>query len=62
MMWGGVEVDDFGVVIVYYICKVYQGDWFSGGWQVIWEWIFVEIDWGCLIVVYDYDFDWVSQY
>jgi lambda family phage portal protein len=59
---GGVEIDDNGATIAYYIRKAHAGDWFSAALSVTWERVMRETAWGRPIVVHDFDGDRASQH
>lgn len=62
IMRGGVEVDDYGVPMAYYIRRAHQGDWFSAAKSLRWDRIPRETDWGRPIIVHSYDHDRASQH
>lgn len=55
-MRGGVEVDEWGAAVGYWIRRAHQGDWFSAAESVHWDLIPRETDWGRPIVVHDFDY------
>lgn len=61
-MRGGVEVDEFGAAVAYYIRRAHQGDWFSAGDSVHWDRVPRETDWGRPVVVHDFDHDRAGQH
>jgi len=61
-MRGGVEVDEYGVAIAYYIRRAHQGDWFSAAKSVQWDRIPRETEWGRPIIVHHFDHDRASQH
>ncbi|HET6606736.1 MAG TPA: phage portal protein [Rhodopila sp.] len=61
-MRGGVEVDDYGAPMGYWIRRAHQGDWFSAAKSVQWDFLPRYTDWGRPIVVHDYDHDRASQH
>jgi lambda family phage portal protein len=61
-MRGGVEVDEDGVAIAYWIRRAHQGDWFSAAKAQHWDRIPRETDWGRPIIVHCFDHDRASQH
>jgi lambda family phage portal protein len=61
-MRGGVEVDEDGAAVAYWIRRAHQGDWFSAAKSVHWDRIPRETDWGRPIIVHSYDHDRASQH
>ena len=61
-MRGGVEVDEYGAAVAYYIRRAHAGDWFSAADSLHWDRIERETAWGRPIVVHDYDVDRASQH
>ncbi|WP_428492153.1 phage portal protein [Rhodopila sp.] len=61
-MRGGVEVDDYGVPVGYWIRRAHAGDWFSAAKSVQWDRFDRRTSWGRPIVVHDYDHDRASQH
>jgi lambda family phage portal protein len=59
---GGVEVDEYGAAVAYYIRRAHAGDWFSAAESLHWDRIPRETEWGRAIVVHDYDSDRASQH
>jgi lambda family phage portal protein len=62
VMRGGVEVDEYGAAVAYYIRRAHAGDWFSAAESLHWDRIERETEWGRPIVVHDYDLDRASQH
>ncbi|RDU99413.1 phage portal protein [Trinickia dinghuensis] len=61
-MRGGVEVDDDGAAVGYWIRRAHQGDWFSAGESLHWDRIPRETEWGRPIIVHDFDHDRAAQH
>ncbi|HGL6313994.1 phage portal protein [Burkholderia multivorans] len=61
-MRGGVEVDEYGVAVAYWIRRAHQGDWFSAAKSVHWDRIPRETEWGRPIIIHNYDHDRASQH
>ncbi|WP_208450187.1 phage portal protein [Burkholderia cepacia] len=61
-MRGGVEVDQDGVAIAYWIRRAHQGDYFSAAKAQHWDRIPRETAWGRPIVVHCFDHDRASQH
>ena len=61
-MRGGVQVDEDGAAVKYWIRRAHQGDWFSAGQSVHWDSIDRETDWGRPIIVHDYDSERAGQH
>ncbi len=61
-MRGGVEIDDHGAAVAYYIRKAHEGDWFNAAESVTWERIERETWWGRPVVVHDFDQDRAGQH
>lgn len=59
---GGVEVDQDGAAIGYWIRRAHQADWFSAGESLHWDLIDRETDWGRPIIVHDFDHDRAGQH
>jgi lambda family phage portal protein len=59
---GGVDVDEYGVPVGYWIRRAHQGDWFSAAKSMTWDYFPRRTDWGRPIVVHDYDHDRASQH
>ncbi len=51
---GGVEVDEYGAAIAYWIRKAHQGDWFSAAESQSWERVQRETRWGRPVVVHHF--------
>lgn len=52
---GGVEIDEFGAAVAYWIRKAHQADWYDAANSVTWERVPRETDWGRPIVVHHFD-------
>ncbi|ARK42642.1 phage portal protein [Burkholderia pseudomallei] len=61
-MRGGVEVDEDGAAVAYWIRRAHQGDWFSAEKSLHWDRILRETDWGRPIIVHDFDHDRAAQH
>lgn len=61
-MRGGVEVDDDGAAVAYWIRRAHQGDWFSAAKAVHWDRVPRETEWGRPIIVHDFDHDRAGQH
>jgi len=61
-MRGGVEVDQYGVPLGYWIRRAHQGDWFSAAKAVHWDYFPRRTAWGRPIIVHDYDHDRAGQH
>jgi lambda family phage portal protein len=59
---GGVEVDEYGAAVAYWIRKAHAGDWFAAEKAQTWERVLRETDWGRPIVVHDFDADRAGQH
>lgn len=58
---GGVEIDDDGAAVAYWIRKAHQGDWFVADKSVTWERVDRETDWGRPIVIHDFEAERAGQ-
>ena len=61
-MRGGVEVDEDGAAVAYWIRRAHQGDWFSAGASMHWDRIPRETNWGRAVIVHDFDHDRAAQH
>ena len=61
-MRGGVEVDEYGAAVAYWIRRAHQGDWFSAAQSVHWDRVPRETEWGRPIIVHDFDHDRAAQH
>ncbi|MEX3691875.1 phage portal protein [Paraburkholderia sp. BR14263] len=61
-MRGGVEVDEDGAAVGYWIRRAHQGDWFSASKSLHWDRIERETTWGRPIIVHDFDHDRAAQH
>jgi lambda family phage portal protein len=61
-MRGGVQIDEAGAAIGYWIRRAHAGDWFSAVESVHWDYVPRETPWGRPWVVHDYDCDRASQH
>lgn len=61
-MRGGVEVDDDGAAVAYWIRRAHQGDWFAAGASMHWDRVPRETEWGRPIIVHDFDHDRAAQH
>jgi lambda family phage portal protein len=61
-MRGGVEVDEDGAAVAYWIRRAHQGDWFSAEKSLHWDRIPRETDWGRPIIIHDFDHDRAAQH
>lgn len=61
-MRGGVEVDEDGAAVGYWIRRAHQGDWFSAAASLHWDRIPRETSWGRPIIVHDFDHDRAAQH
>jgi lambda family phage portal protein len=61
-MRGGVEVDEWGVAVGYWIRRAHQGDWFSAAESVHWDRVPRETAWGRPIIVHDFEHDRAGQH
>lgn len=59
---GGVEIDSFGAATGYWIRRAHQGDWWSAGKSMTWDFIARETATGRPIVVHDFDHDRADQH
>ncbi len=59
---GGVEIDDDGAPVGYWIRQAHMGDWFSAEKTMTWERVARETPWGRPIVVHDFDHERGSQH
>lgn len=59
---GGVEIDNDGAPVAYYIREAHIGDWWSGKKTLTWQRIARETAWGRPHVIHDYDHDRGSQH
>lgn len=62
IMRGGVEVDDDGAAVAYWIRRAHQGDWFSAEKSLHWDRIPRETDWGRPVIIHDFDHDRAAQH
>ncbi|PXX49382.1 phage portal protein [Aquitalea magnusonii] len=60
-MRGGVEINEDGAAVAYWIRKAHQGDWFVADKSMTWERVLRETAWCRPIVVHDFDADRASQ-
>lgn len=61
-MRGGVEVDEDGAAVAYWIRRAHQGDWFSAEKSLHWDRIPRETDWGRPVIIHDFDHDRAAQH
>jgi lambda family phage portal protein len=61
-MRGGVEVDEDGAAVAYYIRRAHQGDWFNAAASMTWDRIPRETSWGRPIIVHDFDHERAAQH
>lgn len=61
-MRGGVEVDQDGAAVAYWIRRAHVGDWFNAGAAMHWDKIPRETSWGRPIIVHDFDHDRAAQH
>lgn len=61
-MRGGVEVDDDGAPVAYWIRKAHVGDWWAAADSMTWERVIRETSWGRPVVVHDFDHDRAAQH
>lgn len=59
---GGVEVDQYGAPVGYWIRRAHQGDWFSAAKAVNWDFLPRTTEWGRPVVVHDFDHYRASQH
>lgn len=59
---GGVEVDESGAAIGYWIRDAHQGDWWAAAKSVHWSYIERETAWGRPVIVHDFDHDRAAQH
>jgi lambda family phage portal protein len=59
---GGVEIDDYGAAIAYWIRRAHQGDWYNAIDSLTWDRIERETSWGRPIIVHDFDHDRGGQH
>lgn len=59
---GGVEIDELGAAVAYYIRRAHAGDWFSAADSVHWDRIERETSWGRPIIVHDYEHERASEH
>jgi len=58
---GGVEVDENGAAVAYWIRRAHWSDWWAGNMTVTWDKIPREYPWGRPIIVHDFDGDRAAQ-
>ncbi len=61
-MRGGVEIDEYGAAVWYWIRRAHQGDYFNAAESVTWDRIPRETEWGRPIVIHDFDADRAGQH
>jgi len=61
-MRGGVEVDQYGAPVGYWIRAAHQGDWWAAAKATHWEYLPRMTAWGRPVVVHDFDHDRASQH
>lgn len=61
-MRGGVEVDERGAAVAYWIREAHQGDWWAAQKSLHWQRIPRETSWGRPVVVHDFDHDRAGQH
>lgn len=59
---GGVEVDQYGVPLAYWIRRAHQGDWWNAGQSLSWDRVPRSTEMGRPIVIHDYDHDRAAQH
>lgn len=59
---GGVEIDDDGAPVGYWIRQAHMGDWWAAEKTVTWERVARETPWGRPIVIHDFDHERGSQH
>jgi lambda family phage portal protein len=59
---GGVEIDELGAAVAYYIRQAHAADWYDAKKAVTWDRIERETTWGRPIIVHDYDMDRATQH
>ncbi|WP_410015816.1 phage portal protein [Sodalis sp. C49] len=59
---GGVEIDDDGAPVAYWIRQAHMGDWWSAEKTVTWDRVARETPWGRPIVIHDFDQERGSQH
>ncbi|MDA8092340.1 MAG: phage portal protein [Betaproteobacteria bacterium] len=59
---GGVQVDEYGAAIGYWIRKAHIGDWWAAAQAMTWEYIPRETEWGRPIVVHDFEVERAGQH
>lgn len=59
---GGVQIDELGAPLGYWIRQAHASDWFVADKSVTWDYIERETAWGRPIIVHDYDFDQANQH
>lgn len=59
---GGVEIDEDGAPIAYWIRKAHMGDWWSAEKTLTWERVTRSTPWGRPVVVHDFDHDRGAQH
>lgn len=61
-MRGGVEIDDLGAAVAYWIREAHAGDWYNAVESMTWERIPRETWWGRPVVVHDFEHDRGGQH
>jgi lambda family phage portal protein len=61
-MRGGVNIDENGAAIGYWIRRAHWSDWYAGNLTVTWDLIPRQYPWGRAIIVHDFDGDRASQH
>lgn len=61
-MRGGVEVDQDGAAVAYWIRRAHIGDWFNAAASMHWDKIPRETSWGRPIIIHDFDHDRAAQH
>lgn len=59
---GGVEIDEHGAAVAYWIRKAHQADWYDAANSVSWERVPRETGWGRPIVVHYFDNEQAGQH
>lgn len=61
-MRGGVVIDSYGAAQGYYIRRAHQGDFYSAGDSVTWDFIQRETEWGRPVIIHDFDQERAGQH
>ncbi|MDE1901510.1 MAG: phage portal protein [Alphaproteobacteria bacterium] len=61
-MRGGVQVDENGAAVGYWIREAHQGDWFNAAKSVTWEFEPRETEWGRPVIIHHFEHERAAQH